>query len=458
MNGNDEKNRASRMLDDLMSEGLEQPAQESTGGPILPRMRLVVSTAAAPVTVTRRKLSRETAPLKPASEILPDILREVDEAKRRASEQKSAAPATAVERQPEPETSAPIPEVPLRRSKGMSRVRRRFNLVYGKPLASITRPRRSESVHSGMEDKVIYQVTRDEAALKVPETWWENPRLTTWAFLAPALFAFLLFAWLPMARGLWLSFQKVSLTGPSSFVGVENYARAFSDPLFWATFGHALLFCVLSIALGFWLPVALSVIMNEMKKGQAWLRFAFFLPFLTPTVPAVILWRWILDQGYGLLNSVLSILGVSNPHVPWLNHPTLAMISVVIVFLWKNTGWNALIYLTALREVPEELYEAAELDGATVRTRIRHVTLPALKATMAVLLIMQVINSFQIFTEVYLLTQGGPMASTEVIATYLYKKSFLYLDIGYASALAVMLFLALLSFTSLRMKTIEREA
>jgi multiple sugar transport system permease protein len=165
-----------------------------------------------------------------------------------------------------------------------------------------------------------------------------------------------------------------------------------------------------------------------------------------------------LDQGYGLLNSLLSMLGVANPHVPWLNHPTLAMLSVVIVFLWKNTGWNALIYLTALREVPEELYEAAELDGATVKSRVRIISLPALRATMGVLLIMQVINSFQIFTEVFLLTQGGPMASTEVIATYLYKKSFLYLDIGYASALAVMLFVILLSFTSLRMKTIEQEA
>jgi multiple sugar transport system permease protein len=349
-------------------------------------------------------------------------------------------------------------EPALRQAKGMSRVRRRFSLVYGKPHATVMRPKRSETIQAGLDDKVIYQVTKEETPLRVIQSWWEKPGFTTFAFLAPAIAAFLLFAWLPMARGFLLSFQKVSLVGESSFVGADNYVRAFNDPLFWATFGHALLFCGLSLGLGFWLPVALAITMNELKRFQGWLRFAFFLPFLTPTVPAVILWRWILDQGYGVLNSVLAMLGLPDPHIPWLNQPMLAMLSVVIVFLWKNTGWNALIYLTALREVPEELYEAAELDGASVRTRVRHVSFPALRTTMGVLLIMQVINSFQIFTEVYLLTQGGPMASTEVIATYLYKKSFLYLDIGYASALAVMLFVVLLSFTSLRMKTIEQEA
>jgi multiple sugar transport system permease protein len=242
-------------------------------------------------------------------------------------------------------------------------------------------------------------------------------------------------------------------------VGLANYSRALGDPQVWATFGHAFFFCALSLALGFWLPVALALYANEIRRGQTFIKLAFILPFLTPAVPAVVLWRWILDQGYGLLNSLIGLLPfVDDPHIPWLNEPFLAMLSVVIVFLWKNTGWNALIYMTALREVPEELYETAELDGAPLWTRIRHVSLPFLRSTMGFLLLMQVISTLQIFTEVFLLTGGGPMNSTEMIATYMYKKSFLYLDIGYAAALGVMLFAVLLSFTALRLRKLEEEA
>lgn len=448
--------RASRMLDNLLNEGLEQAEPKPKAGPVLPRMRLVVTTQAAPVTLTRRKAAPEAAPRKAAADMLPEILKEVDEARLRAKAAPPAAPPPPAA--PAPQEPAPQPATPVRGGRENSRIRRRFAVIYGKEASQAFRPRKSEAIHAAVEDKAIYHAPESEAKFKVSERFWEKPKFTAFAFLAPALLAFFLFAWLPMGRGLLLSFQEVSLVGESRFVGVDNYARAFADPLFWATFGHSLLFCALSLGLGFWLPLSLSLYINEIKWGQALFRFAFFLPFLTPTVPAVILWRWILDQGYGLLNSVLALLGLPDPHVPWLNHPFLAMLSVVIVFLWKNTGWNALIYLTALKEVPEELYEAAELDGAPVWKRVLHVSLPALKPTMAVLFIMQVINSFQIFTEVYLLTAGGPMASTEVVATYLYKKSFLYLDIGYASALSVMLFLTLVAFTSARRRTIEQEA
>jgi multiple sugar transport system permease protein len=204
--------------------------------------------------------------------------------------------------------------------------------------------------------------------------------------------------------------------------------------------------------------VALAIYTNELKRGQSLLRTALFLPFLTPAVPAALLWRWILDQGWGLLNSLLSLGPWGPVHIPWLNQPLLAMLSVVLVFLWKNTGWNAMIYLAALKEVPEELYETAELDGAGMWTRIRQVSLPALRPTLRLLLVMQVIGALQIFTEVYLLTGGGPMNSTEMVATYMYKRSFLYLDIGYAAALGVMLFTALLGFSAARLRALEEEA
>jgi multiple sugar transport system permease protein len=456
-------NRAGRMLDDLMAEGLESSGSSGHAqpqGPILPRMRMVMVPQAAPVSVTRKKSPAPGQELKPVSQLLPEILKEVDEAKRQASRavfEKARQAAIEAAAAPTPA----LPETPAqaegRQGKGISRIRRRYALIFNKDSSQVFRPRRAAVVHDAFEDKAIYRSRGEEKPLRVSESWWESPKLTTFAFLAPPLIAFLLFSWLPMARGFLLSLQKVSLIGQSSFVGFDNYARAFNDPQFWATLGHAALFCGLSLVCGFWLPIALAIYLNELKRGQGLLRFAFFLPFLTPTVPAVILWRWIFDQGYGLVNSVLAGLGFSDPHVPWLNQPLLAMLSVVLVFLWKNTGWNSLIYLTGLREVSEELYEAAELDGAPVWRRIFHISLPSLRSTMGVLFLMQVINSFQIFTEVYLLTSGGPMASTEVIATYMYKKSFLYLDIGYASALAVILFLALISLTQARLRSMERE-
>jgi multiple sugar transport system permease protein len=343
--------------------------------------------------------------------------------------------------------------------KAWSRRALQFQRSFGKRHERIRhRALRERSADEALNDKAIYTVRGEETALRVPEHFYEKQGWAAWAFLLPALAAFLLFSWAPLVRGFMLSFEQINLGGPAHWVGFDNYVRAASDPQVWATLGHALLFCGLSVALGFWVPIALALYANEMRRGQGLLKLVFFLPFLTPSVPAVVLWRWILDQGYGLVNSVASLLPfVKDPHIPWLNQPALAMLSVVIVFLWKNTGWNALIYLTAVKDVPEELYETAELDGAPMWMRIRHVSLPYLRGTMRFLLLMQVIATFQVFTEVYLLTAGGPMNSTEMIATYMYKKSFLYLDIGYASALAVVLFMALLSFTSLRLKAMEEE-
>jgi len=344
-------------------------------------------------------------------------------------------------------------------SKAWSRRARQYQRSFGKKLErSWTKHTRDLASGEGLLDKAIYSVRGAETALRVPEHFYEKQGWAAWAFLLPALVAFLLFSWAPLMRGFVLSFQHLSLGGQPTWVGFDNYIRAAGDPQVWATLAHALLFCGLSLALGFWLPIALALYANELRRGQGLLKLVFFLPFLTFVVLAVVLWRWILDQGYGLLNSMVALLPfVDNPHIPWLNEPSLAMLSVVIVFLWKNTGWNALIYLTAVKDVPEELYETAELDGAPLWSRIRHVSLPTLRGTMRFLLLMQIIATFQVFTEVYLLTAGGPMNSTEMIATYMYKKSFLYLDIGYASALAVVLFLALLSFTSLRLKAMEEE-
>jgi multiple sugar transport system permease protein len=464
---NEDESRAHKLYDELLLDeaATTAPAEEvpRPGAPVLPRLRLTTPGAKAPLTI-KRKAAASLPPVS-AAQLLPEILKQVDEARKAQAEQAAKARAEASARLKASgaaaaavpaSAEAPEPFKPLTQS----RVAWRYALVFGKRIERVWKGRQRELAEDdGSADKAIYTVRGGETALRVPEFFWQKPSFAVWAFLLPALAAFLLFSWLPLLRGFVSAFQSISLSGDIRWIGTANFERAFNDPQVWATFGHALLFCGLSLALGFWLPVALALYANEIRKGQSLIKLVFFLPFLTPAVPAVVLWRWIFDQGYGLLNSLISLLPfVHDPHIPWLNRPFLAMLSVVIVFLWKNTGWNALIYMTALREVPEELYETAELDGAPLLTRIRQVSLPYLRSTMGFLLLMQVISTLQIFTEVYLLTSGGPMNSTEMIATYMYKKSFLYLDIGYAAALGVMLFAVLLSFTALRLRRLEEEA
>jgi multiple sugar transport system permease protein len=458
-----EPGRSAKLYDELLAEeaGASQAAEAAPSVlPVLPRMRLTMQSK-APLFV-KKKAAPGGEALPASASLLPDILKQVDQALRAPAPPKppsSAAPSRAAEKMAAASgqaPAAPVSAAPV--GKDFSRRALQFRRSYGKPHERVW-ARRKEIAEDLLEDRAIYTVRGSETALRVPERFYEKPGWAAWAFLLPALAAFMLFSWAPLLRGFILSFQHLSLGGGSQWVGFDNYLRAAQDPQVWATVGHAVLFCGLSLALGFWLPVGLALYANELRRGQGLLKLVFFLPFLTPAVPAVVLWRWIFDQGYGLLNSLVSLLPfVKDPHIPWLNEPTLAMLSVVVVFLWKNTGWNALIYLTAVKDVPEELYETAELDGAPLRTRIAQVSLPYLRGTMRFLLLMQIIATFQVFTEVYLLTAGGPMNSTEMIATYMYKKSFLYLDIGYASALAVVLFLGLLSFTSLRLKAMEEEA
>lgn len=453
--------RAQRLFDDVLQDA-RGAKDQSSASPVLPRLRLTLPNASAPLSIKRKAASQ--VPL-PAAQLLPEILRQVDQARQARAAARARTMSQAASKTPLVSSAPPAPAggaeaaaaeslLEPRRAPLYSRVAWRYALVFGKRINRVFTGHRLPPGEGLAAEKTLFN---EGGALRrrVPSHFWERPGLTAWAFLAPALICFLLFSWLPLLRGLVSSFQQVSLTGDSAWVGADHYVRALGDPQVWETFVHALIFCGLSLALGFWIPLMLALYGNELKRGQGLLKLVFFLPFLTPAVPAVLLWRWILDQGYGLLNSLISLLPVADPHIPWLNRPWLAMLSVVLVFLWKNTGWNALIYMTSLREVPEELYETAELDGTNLWQRMRHVSLPFLRPTFIFLVLMQVISTLQIFTEVYLLTDGGPVNSTEMIATYMYKRSFLYLDIGYAAALGVMLFMALLGFTAARLHAME---
>jgi multiple sugar transport system permease protein len=421
----------------------------------LPRIKLVLPSAQSPLPVRKKRLGPVEAPLR---EKLPQIIQQISDASRGAAGEAPAAvevPARSVPAKAPalaPALPPVLPAPPSPQDLLGSRRGRRYQLMTGQIGVPRRQSGKAGSPH-GAASQPSFAAGSGHAEFS-PKSLF-SPKALAWAMLLPGLLAFLFFAWMPMARSLAMSFMQVGPTGAGTWVGLANYARALQDPIFLHTLGHAAYFCGLTLVLGFILPLALALLLNEQPWARGWLRLAFFLPFLTPLVPAVMVWRWIFDGSWGLANTLLAGFGL--PPVPWLSQPDLAMACVAVVFIWKNTGWTALIYLSSLQSVPEELYETAEMEGAPWWRRISLVSLPHLRSTMAFLLLMQVVGSLQIFTEVYLLTGGGPALATETVVTYLYRKSFLYLDLGYASAMAVMLFALLAAFTAARLRRIEEE-
>ncbi len=293
-----------------------------------------------------------------------------------------------------------------------------------------------------------------DKAIKPGHSAWSpfGFRAQAYWFLLPAMVFFVLFYALPLYRGFQISLTHFSPLGASVPVGWDNYTRAFNDPLFGQTMMNAAAFTALSLAFGFWPPILLSVFLNELTIGKNFLKFLYLLPFILPAVPAANLWRWIFDEGYGVLNALLQrATGQPDLQIGWLTDPRWALLSIVLMFVWKNTGWFMMIYLASLQNMPDELYEAAEIDGAGPWHKFFSVTLPYLRPVMGILLIIQVLTTFQVFTEVFVMTRGGPMHATEVIGTYIYKTAFGAMDLGYASAMAMLMFAVLFLFSMVRL-------
>ncbi|MCX8093850.1 MAG: sugar ABC transporter permease [Candidatus Goldbacteria bacterium] len=269
--------------------------------------------------------------------------------------------------------------------------------------------------------------------------------------LTPGLIVFLLFSWIPIIKTFIISMQRITSMHTAEFVRLENFFKLFTDLKFWEAFGHSIALSLLVIAFGAWIPFLIALYVYEMKEGSGFVKVLYFIPFLTPAVPAAILWKWIYNQGFGLLNSVLSLFIPGNVYIGWLTDSKIVLISIAIVFVWKNIGWAMLIYLAGLQNIPKTLFEDASLNGATVWQKIKEIILPSLIPVIATVVFLQLVSGLQVFTEVYIMTNGGPSAASEVIATYIYKKAFLYMDIGYAAAVAVFFLFILVSITLLRM-------
>lgn len=270
--------------------------------------------------------------------------------------------------------------------------------------------------------------------------------LTGYLFILPAAFVLGTFQYFPAIDIFRLSLtDRLLLRRTSNYVGLENYDRLINDGRFLNSVWNTFYFVAGSIPLQTGLALLLAIALAGQLRRFGFFRTIFFLPVAASLVGVSVIWEWIYHPRVGALNSVLSAVGVSGPN--WLADSTWAMPAIILLVVWTGTGYYMVIYLAGVMDIPHIYYEAARLDGANRWHLFRHVTWPMLAPVTYLVLILQVINSFQVFTTVYVMTGGGPARATEVLVYYLYQRAFESLEFGYASAISVALFLGLLTMT-----------
>ena len=271
----------------------------------------------------------------------------------------------------------------------------------------------------------------------------------------PAILGTLIFIVIPVVCSFGLSFAKWDLLNPIEFVGLENYRLLFKDNLFYKILLNTVVFAFSTSVLGVIIPLVLASILNSKIRGSEFYKTAYFLPFITPMVVVGIVWAWIFDPNIGLLNQILHI------NINWLYDSKFALPAIIIVSVWKLIGYNMIIFLSSLSAISNSMFEAAKIDGANAFQVFKNVTIPLLSPTIFFVIIITAISSFQVFDLVYLMTQGGPFDSTNVLVYAIYKNAFEYFNVGKASAIAYVLFAIILVLTlvqwSLRKKLVYNE-
>jgi len=275
-------------------------------------------------------------------------------------------------------------------------------------------------------------------------------------FVAPALLVIGVFFFLPVVAALAVSFTDFDIYaladfGNMRFVGLQNYARLLETPLFWQAFGNTLYFVVIGVPLSVGTSLGLALLLHSrLVRFRGLFRTALFAPVVTTLVAVAVIWRYLFNTQYGLINYALGGLGIER--IDWLGDPTWAMPAIIVFAVWKNFGYNMLILLAGLQAIPEELYEAARIDGASFWRRFRHVTLPMLGPVMAMVNVLTIAGYFQLFAEPYVMTQGGPLQSTVSVLYFMYEEGFKWWNLGSASAVAFVLFLLIFALTVLQLR------
>ncbi len=275
---------------------------------------------------------------------------------------------------------------------------------------------------------------------------------TFWAFvlLLPNLLGFLVFTVFPVVASFVLSFSEWDLLSPMKFVGADNYVKLVSDETFWKVLWNTFYFSLGTVPVGIALALLLAVALNKKIRGVKLFRAMYFLPVISSTVAVAIVWQWMYNPHFGLLNYILSVFGIEGPL--WLTSTTWAMPAVIITSIWKGLGFNMLLFLAGLQGIDAQFYEAAKIDGANSVRQFLHITIPLLSPTTFFVTVMCIISSFQVFDQIHVMTQGGPARSTSVLVHYLYQNAFQYFKMGYASAIAYVLFVIVFVVTMLQFK------
>jgi len=278
-------------------------------------------------------------------------------------------------------------------------------------------------------------------------------------FLTPNIIGFVIFTLFPVFAALMLSFTQWDASGLEtlSFVGFMNYAELMKDPDFWYYLVNTLIFMA-AIPVGMATSLGLALAMNQKLKGIVAFRTMYFLPYISSMVAVALVFQWIYNANSGLLNEMLKMIGFTDPP-NWLGSKLWARPAIIIMQVWKNAGYNMMIYLAALQSIPHALYEAADIDGATGWNKFTKITLPQLAPTNFFVIVMGLITGFQMFAEPYVLTNGGPDGATTSVVFQIYKKAFQSpIEMGYATAISVLLFAMMMIVTLIQWSVTNDEA
>lgn len=280
-------------------------------------------------------------------------------------------------------------------------------------------------------------------------------RSVPYLFLLPSFGALALFSFIPFLQGLYFSLTKYPLLGSPEFIGLGNFTRLFSDPLFTASLRNTLVYMVATVAFRVIIGLLLAVALNGKIRGRTLFRAIFYLPVIAPLVTVAVIWRIIFDTYSGVLNAGLDVFGIAP--VPWLTSTTWAMPAIIIMSVWKTFGWNIVIFLAGLQSIPGTLQEAAAIDGASKTQIFFRITLPLLRPTILLAVVLSTINASQVFDQVYVMTRGGPGYSTMTLGQMVYTAGFEMHEMGYASAVAVVLLIITLILTLFQFKAFGEE-
>ncbi len=303
---------------------------------------------------------------------------------------------------------------------------------------------------------VVHSAAAVARAAPAPRrSWLYRQQLAGYVFILPSMLFLALFVVYPIVSAFYLSFTRYTLLERPVWLGLDHYRALLEDPRFAKALVNTFLFAVMTVPVGTCLSLLLAALINKPLRGILLYRTAYYMPVVASFVAVSFIWFWLFEPQFGMLNQLLEVVGLAP--LSWLRDPSTALASIAILSIWKNAGFNMVIFLAGLQGIPQYLYEAAEIDGASAVQRFRHITIPMLSPTTFFVFVVYFIGALQMFVQSWILTQGGPLDSTLTVVYLIYHNGFENLKMGYASAMSVVLFAFIAVVTYLNTRVVKYE-